>query len=45
MPAFTMQSPIGLLTIEETDGAITALRFGGETRALVPGETVELALK
>lgn len=31
MPAFTMQSPIGLLTIEETDGAITALRFGGET--------------
>lgn len=30
MPAFTMESPIGLLTVEETNGAITALRFGGD---------------
>ena len=29
MPAFTMESPIGLLTVEETDGAITAIHFGG----------------
>ena len=30
MPAFTMETPIGLLTVEETDGTITAIRFGGE---------------
>lgn len=29
MPAFTMDSPIGLLTVEEQDHAITAIHFGG----------------
>ena len=29
MPAFTMDSPIGLLTVEERSGAITAIHFGG----------------
>ena len=43
MPAFTMQSPIGLLTIEETDGAITALRFGGETVSPPPTRLLQRA--
>lgn len=43
MPAFTMQSPIGLLTIEETDGAITALRFGGETVSPPPTPLLQRA--
>lgn len=29
MSAFTMQSPIGLLTVEEENGAIAAIHFGG----------------
>ena len=43
MPAFTMQSPIGLLTIEETDGAITALRFGVETVSPPPTPLLQRA--
>ena len=43
MPAFTMQSPIGLLTIQETDGAITALRFGGETVSPPPTPLLQRA--
>ena len=43
MPAFTMQSPIGLLTIEETDGAITALRFGGEAVSPPPTPLLQRA--
>ena len=43
MPAFTMRSPIGLLTIEETDGAITALRFGGETVSPPPTPLLQRA--
>ena len=43
MPAFTMQSPIGLLTIEETDGAITALRFGGEAVSRPPTPLLQRA--
>ena len=43
MPAFTMQSPIGLLTIEETDGAITALRVGGETVSPPPTPLLQRA--
>lgn len=30
MPQFTMQSPLGFLTVTEENGAITALFFGGE---------------
>lgn len=29
MPQFTMQSPLGFLTITEENGAVTALSFGG----------------
>ena len=43
MHAFTMQSPIGLLTIEETDGAITALRFGGEAVSPPPTPLLQRA--
>lgn len=30
MPALTVDSPVGALTITETDGAITALTWGGQ---------------
>ena len=29
MPQFTMQSPLGFLTVTEENGAVTALSFGG----------------
>ena len=31
MPTFTMETPIGLLSVEEQDHAITAIRFGGDS--------------
>lgn len=30
MPAFTMETPVGLLTVEEQDSAITTIHFGGD---------------
>lgn len=36
MPQFTMQSPLGFLTITEENGAITALFFGGDREASPP---------
>ena len=35
MPQFTMQSPLGFLTVTEENGAVTALSFGG-TREMPP---------
>lgn len=35
MPQFTMQSPLGFLTVTEENGAVTALSFGG-TRETPP---------
>lgn len=36
MPQFTMQSPVGCLTVTEDNGAITSLRFGGERETPPP---------
>lgn len=36
MPQFTMQSPLGFLTVTEENGTITSLRFGGERETVPP---------
>ena len=36
MPQFTMQSPVGFLTVTEEAGAITALHFGGQRETPPP---------
>lgn len=43
MPVFTMDSPIGFLTVEEQDGGITAVRFGGEAVTAPPTPLLEKA--
>lgn len=45
MPAFTMDSPIGLLTVEEQDGAITAIGFGGTAVTAPPTPLLQQAQK
>ncbi|MDO4811449.1 MAG: methylated-DNA--[protein]-cysteine S-methyltransferase [Eubacteriales bacterium] len=38
MSTFTMETPIGLLTVTEADGAITAIQFGGDGVSEPPTE-------
>ena len=45
MSEFTMDSPIGLLTVEEQDGAITAIRFGGTAVTAPPTPLLQQAQK
>lgn len=45
MPQFTMESPVGLLTITEESGALTALHFGGESETPPPTPLLQEVLR
>ena len=45
MPQFTMESPVGLLTITEENGALTALHFGGESETPPPTPLLQEVLR
>lgn len=45
MPQFTMESPVGLLTITEENGTLTALHFGGESETPPPTPLLQEVLR